>query len=299
VKTKTLIHEYDKIVVGSSLEALMFAMVNGCCVVYTEPLAPFRFDFVEPSELFDHLKLPNHKKILNTFGNKTEVGIPKRLLWERLLFLLSMDSKIPLAGLCTTIRTRDNSIICSNDYSKIAELRFDKCYYFGDVNAHGLVKQKTLAEIEYLCYDWVAFNSGGKHEIDYIDTEDNDFVNKIWFYQSDRIDGNTPVKDACSVSILTESQLRDFNFSETMARFKIIHEMETRGMKGKFNGYGKTGKPKHYKFRTTSINRTKRQQTNLIESQSEHVEIPQICEKSLLQDLQATCMDSNRFLRWL
>ena len=51
-------------------------------------------------------------------------------------------------------------------------------------------------------------------------------------YSSDRIDGNTPVRDACAVSKLTESQLIDFDYSETMARFKVLKIMKDNGMRG-------------------------------------------------------------------
>ena len=65
------------------------------------------------------------------------------------------------------------------------------------------------------------------------------------------------MKDACAVSFVEESQIEEFELSETMARFKMISEMEDRGMKGLFNGYGPNGRPKHYKFKTSTISRNK------------------------------------------
>tara|TARA_R110002012_G_scaffold92758_2_gene225165 strand:- start:251 stop:1081 length:831 start_codon:yes stop_codon:yes gene_type:complete len=276
----------------------MYAFNNNYPVVFAEHRKPFRFDYFEPEVDLSCLKIPGAVKSLTTFEQEKTVGIPKNILWERLLFLLSLDSKAPLSNLCKSIRCGEQSLSCFNEYSKIAEIKFQTCHYFGDEGARGIVSQKTLAEKEYICYDWVAFNRGGKHNIDYIKTNDP-FVNEIWFYSSDRIDGNTPVKDACAVSIVTEKQMLDFDYSETMARFKLVHEMESRGMKGKFNGYTAKGTPRHYKFRTTSIARTKHQRANEIESQSKNIEIPKISEEGLLQDLQQGRMDSNRFLRWL
>ena len=58
-------------------------------------------------------------------------------------------------------------------------------------------------------------------------------------YGSDRIDGNTPVRDACAVSNLDKQQLVNFDFSQTMAKFKTIQTMKDNGMRGKFNGYTK------------------------------------------------------------
>ena len=175
------------------------------------------------------LKLKNSQKNLTTFGEDRVVGVQKELLWERLLFLLSLRGNVPLSTLCHHLRRSSNSFVCSNEYSKIAEIAFKECYYFGDNNCTG-IRTKELANESYLCYDWIAFNRGGKHDIDLIETGD-DFVSQIWFYSSDRIDGKTKVKDACLVSRLNEESLTNFDYSETMARFKAVSEMEKRGMK--------------------------------------------------------------------
>ena len=124
-------------------------------------------------------------------------------------------------------------------------------------------------------------------------------MNEIWFYPSDRIDGATQVKDACVGSYLNEREISDFNYSETMARFKMVHEMESKGMKGKFNGYGANGKPKHYKFRTTSIYRQKSEQRNQHKPKSACFEIPKNSEKDMLQNLPEASLAYDRFLRYL
>ena len=146
--------------------------------------------------------------------------------------------------------------------------------------------------------DYIAFNSGGKHEVDFIHTGD-DFVCEIWFYSSDRIDGNTPVRDACAVSKLTESQLRDFDYSETMARFKVLKIMKDNGMRGKQKGYTEKGTPRHYDFRTSSI----RRETSRIEGEyapsSDGIHVRQACEKDLLQSLPNAIKPYDRILGML
>jgi len=292
-----MVLEYDKIVVGSCMSAVLFAFNNNYPIFFTTPFRPFRFSYFDSTVNFDCLKIISTVKSLTTLDGQNEVGVPKELLWERLLFLLSLDGKVPLSNLCHNIRYDGERMVCSNDYSKIMEVKFNHCYYFGDTGTTGFVRQKSLDEDNYICYDYIAFNSGGKHAVDFIHTGD-DFISEIWFYSSDRIDGNTPVRDACAVSKLTGSQLMEFDHSETMARFKVIHEMEARGMKGTFaHDYTTAGNPKHYKFRTTSIRRETYKQRNREEPQSESVEVAQYCEKSLLQDLPQGCMVYNRFLR--
>ena len=288
---------YDKVVIGSSLNAALFAFNNNYPLFFAEENRPFRFDYLPSGQDLTCLKLGDQAKSLTTFGDVKLVGQPKELLWERLLFLLSLDGKIPLSNLCHSMRWDGERVVCSNEYSKIMEFKFNECYYFGDTNSIGFATQKELDEDIYICYDYIAFNKGGKHEIDHIRTND-DFVSEIWFYPSDRIDGNTPVRDACAISILSNKELLDFDFSETMARFKIVHEMEKRGMKGPF-AYGHTtaGNPKHYKFRTTSIRRETHKQTNEFEPSHNSIKIPQIIAQDLLKDLPQGSLAYSRFLR--
>ena len=276
----------------------MYAFNNQYPILFTEPQRPFRFDHFSPTIDLSFLKIDSNTRTLNTFSEPVVVGLQKTVLWERLLFLLSLDSKVPLSDLAKSMRVDNNSITCFNEYSKIAKIQFNQCFYFGDKNIKGMHTNKALAKQDYLCYDWVAFNRGGKHEIDYIKTEDN-FVKEIWFYPSDRIDGKTAIKDACIVSNLTQEQLSSFDYSETMARFKLVHEMESRGMKGKFNGYGPNGKPKYYKFRTTSIHRETNKPEAEKQPQSTYFENPQSSEEDLFRNLQESSVAYNRFLKYL
>ncbi len=293
-----MILNYDKIVIGSSLEALMFAFNNQLPVFFSEAERPFRFDFVDPSLDLSDLSLENEERTLRTVDGEMKVGLPKEILWERLMFVLSYFGRTPLAGLCRSMRYTGSTIVFSDEYSKIAEINFNHCYYFGDKNCHKLLNEKPVDTGKYICYDWIAFNRGGKHDVDFIKTKD-DFVGTIWFYSSDRIDGNSPVKDACVVSSLTAEQLSDFDYSETMSRFKMIHEMESRGMKGKFNGYGPTGKPKYYKFRTTHITRGTKKHNETFESTQNYIEIPSYSEYNLYKNLSPASVAYDRLLRVL
>ena len=294
-----MILEYEDIVIGSDLKAILFAFNNNLPIIFSQPRRPFRFDFLEPNTDLGCVKLTRAGELELTRTNGVKVvGSRAELLWERLIFLLNLDGKVPLANLCTSMRFDGEHLICSNEYSKIGALNFSNCFYFGDDNISGLVREKELANPSYTCYDWIAFNSGGKHEIDYIWVGD-DFVKEIWFYSSDRMCGNSPVKDACVVSTLTQEQLAEFDYSETMARFKMISEMEKRGMKGRQNGYSTNGNPKHYKFRTTPISRTKRRDPVEIISTDDRVSLPKVSTRSLLEILEASCPAYDRFLRYL
>lgn len=281
--------------VGSSVEALLYAFTEQLPVFYTTPQRPFRFDYLAPDVDLSCLKIDVESLSLNTFDGEKRVGIPRRLLWERLSFLLSLTGQQPLSNLAESVRfDGEDQLTFADAYSRLIDVKFDKCFYFGDERFTDF----NVDSDDVICYDWIAFNRGGKHAIDYIETDD-DFVKEIWFYSSDRIDGKTEVKDACAVSYLSKEQITDFDYSETMARFKLVHEMESRGMKGKFNGYGPNGRPKHYKFRTSCIFRRVVFTPQTAQIQAENIETPKVFEKALLEVLPLCSEKYAKILRYL
>ena len=286
--------ECENIVLGSSLTAVLYAFKNQYPIFFTTPRRPFKFDYLPLDLDLSFLKISEFDKTLTTFGETKKVGTASEILWERLLFLLSLDGKVPFSNLCRTMRYDGKTITCSNQYSKIGEIDFQNCIYFGEEVAN-LDITKKLANKHYVCYDWIAFHKGCKHDIDYLNTND-DFVSEVWFYPSKRIDGNTKIKDACVKSTIKSADSDDFSFSETMARFKLVHEMESRGMKGTFNGYTKAGKPKHYKHRTSNIRRDICQPAYEYTSKSSRIKIGEESEQDLLQDLSSSCLAYDRFL---
>lgn len=287
---------YENVVIGGGLRAAMYAYVNKFPLFFSRPVRPFRFDYFNPLIELDSLGIPPINQILKTPDGFKEVGIPKVLLWERIAFLLSLQGNLPLSNFCDNIRYDGEKIVCTNEYSKIHEFSFDTCYYFGDGGASGMTSPVSLQASSYLCYDYIAFHKGGKHEIDYISTGD-DFVGEIWFYSSDRIDGNTGVKDACLVSVLTEKQLADPDYSETIARFKMEKILDDNGIKGPLNGYTPNGRPKHYRIKTSHIHRDRRL-LNEPEYRSElNIKCPDITIEELLDSLHETDLGQFERLR--
>ena len=188
--------------------------------------------------------------------------------------------------------------MCSNEYSKIAEFEFEECVFFGDDNTRGFGTYKEPEDKTYICYDWIAINKGGKIDQDYIEVGD-DFVNHIWLYSSDRIDGNTGVKDACLVSYMKESQLLDFGYSETMARFKMIDEMKKRGIKGPHaGGYTSAGNPKHYKMKATHMSREIYPNYKKTLIASPQITMADFAEETLLQQFREVAQTNTTFMRF-
>jgi hypothetical protein len=75
--------------------------------------------------------------------------------------------------------------------------------------------------------------------------------------------------------------------------------MESRGMKGKFNGYSPNGRPKHYKFKTSHLYREKQQEHSEAWMEEDGIRTPTATEEDLLQALPTAALAYDRFLRKL
>jgi len=251
-----MLFEYENIVIGSDVRALLFAMINEYPIFYTEPRIPHEYEFVDLTLDIGFLLIDNEPTIYKSFTQDFEFGTSKTLVWEKLRFLLSIEGLMPLSNLCTSIRYDGERLRCTSEYSKLCEIEFDKCFYFGDNNTYGLIKERKKQNARYKIYDKIAFHRGGKHDYDYVETGER-FVEQAWFYSSRRICGDTGVKDVCVSSILTEDELNDPSYTQTMSNFKLLSIMEKNGLRGMQAGYNKYGKPRYYNFKTSHIERRK------------------------------------------
>ena len=127
-------------------------------------------------------------------------------------------------------------------------------FYFGDNGVHKLITKRKKQNVRYKVFDRIGFHTGGKHDIEYIKTND-DFVREVWFYSSDRICGNTGVKDACALSILSYDELNSNPYTQTMTSFKLCSILKNNGIMGKPSGYRRDGTPRYRNHKTSYIDR--------------------------------------------
>jgi hypothetical protein len=199
-------YQYDEIILGGNLAALMTAYYEGIPVFWEKPERPLFFD-------------------------KTEEGESKLDLWESYAFLLSMGGLCPFADKTERIEIKENKSI--RVYGKgpfYVDVKYNKIRRFDEVK-----KEKY-----YQVIDWVDVRRGMIHDVDLIETDDR-FVNEVRFYQSPRIDGNHNKKDLCTISYLTEEELHDIDYSELYIRLKTEELMKENGIKGRGHGFYRNG----------------------------------------------------------
>ena len=107
-------------------------------------------------------------------------------------------------------------------------VKYKNLYLYDDENVQGLSLNRTL--LHYRVVDW--FDCSGLYDLDFDEIiTDDKFVHKIKPFKTRRIDGNQKYLDLLCESFLTAKQLKNFDYGETMARFKVISFLTDNGVK--------------------------------------------------------------------
>lgn len=244
----------DCIIVGSSLACLLHSYFTGFPCIYTSLRAPFRFDFTLSDKVTSHFGMP---------------GASDRELWELLVFVLSLSGQLPMADKTSSISIQGDVAKATTSRSRLAKFRFRKLLVYDDAGVSGLPPLKKSVKSVSRVLDWFDVRSGMEHECESL-TSDQDFVKEVIFYPSERMGSQKKRirKDLVAVSYLDEDQLLDFDYSSTMARFKITQMMKDAGIRGARNGRDAVN-PELYRYYSVKIESTDREIEHSVENQYE------------------------------
>ena len=215
--------------IGSSYRAIKHSFDNDCVILCPKNITIFPFDTINKD-------------------NKDQSAC-------ELLFELSLKGLSPLSDKIETIRLKpDNSLHIITSNARLVKATFEELTVFDYASVSGLPITEEQSIIGFRVFDWFDVNSGATHEHDIIvDDARPGLVNKIYFYESERTSPGR--KDLVSESFLTQEQLNDFEYSDTISRLKTLHMMREEGIKGSKNGKSPTA----LKHRPLAINLRKRQ----------------------------------------
>jgi len=234
--------EHDEVVIGSSLEALVYCALNNVPLLSTRLSPPPHF--------------ATHNLDLTVLG--IQINNNSSLwLWERLFFYLSIAGLLPLSNKGVSLRVSDNIIKAATSKARMAKITFNKLTVFDDFSVSGIGTPSTPTDQKCTVYDWFNVRSGMKHDHDTLYSEE-DFVKQILFYKTLRLDGNHQSKDAVAISHLTQEELEQFEYSDINARFKTLYLMKEAGIRGARNGRDMEDKTK-YKYYAVKIENTNRE----------------------------------------
>jgi len=225
-------YECKTLVVGATLESLILAYFLDAAYIQNDDRPPFLFDFVEPSLRLSPLGIENKCTTLRTNRGNLDVGRSKYDIWEELMFKMSVDGQIPIAGLPIKLRLKDNTLRAVIKEAHYVDFKYEKLFLCDDKQIFGM--PPPLSEsTSYLAHDWFDVNEGCVHEYDMFITDDA-LAATINFYASPRIDGNDGSrKDLVVTSVLdTQDKLFQMEYSDLYSRIKTTKIMQAQGIRG-------------------------------------------------------------------
>lgn len=191
-------YEWGTVVIGADLDAVRFAYDN-------------KFFLIKNRRPYHH----SYEDVEQEWADKVHQ------LYEMALVPFTDKSK----GI--RISPEEKTLKVFTEHS-VYTVRYDQIHLYDDTNVEGMSLSRTL--LHYRVIDW--FDCQGLHDLNFKElTTEEAFVKRIKLFKSLRIDGNQKYLDLLCESFLTEEQLKDFNFSDTMARFKVIDLLKQKGIK--------------------------------------------------------------------
>lgn len=241
------------VVIGSSLEAAYYAIINDCFFVPTRKFPP----------LF--------------YRENTQT-------WPKLNTMIGLLSKLIAFENVETIRLVDNQLRISSQ-NVTYKYKFEQCLIFDPT---GIQLENEVIQSKpdtFLVLDDFELSNMGEHrfEIEPI-TGGEGFSREIHFYSSDRVDGAAYITDCVVESELTHEQINDFDYSDTMARFTVERYLTSVGIYGTFMTYYKNGTPKYRKPKVKHVNRLIYPRDNNIYEDTECVKMLDLSMEQIIEE---------------
>jgi hypothetical protein len=240
MKLEDHIYKWDRVVIGGNIQSLLYAISKNYPLIFVKPSPPFRFDVVDTS--LDLTKL----------GFKQDKEVSQLEVWETLFFYAGLSGLCPLSSNAESIRIKNQNLVITTKNQRVIKVNFKKLIIFDDTQLKNLPDVVKVEKRKNKVIDWFNVRCGCRHTWDLL-YGDGDFINCIYFYPTDRSDNKT-LKDATAVSFLDDEELKDIDYSEYMARFKVEDMMKKAGIKGPVNGY-RNGKPIYLNIKTEHADR--------------------------------------------
>jgi len=226
---------YEEIVIGSSLSAVMYSFFNSTPMIFKKTRKP------ELYETFDkRYKLKYTKKLDDLF----DFTKGQQEVWTKIIFALQGAGLITSNEYTLSLRldSTNKEIKIVTYKAGLKTFTYDKLIIFEDEDIQGLPTPIQRLE-EFEVVDWFRVRACGPHTLSGIKGNDK-FVSDVHFVA---LAGDSRPSSLAAVSYLTLSQMMSFDFSDTMAKFKIQEMMKKEGIKGPRNGEDPS-KPGEYRY---------------------------------------------------
>jgi len=190
-------YEWRVVVIGADLDAVRFAYDNKYLLIKNRP--PYHHSYEDAEQE-----------------------------WAEKIYQLYEMALVPFADKSNNIRVYpEEKILKVFTDRNVYTVRYEKLHLYDDDNVEGLALDREL--LHYRVIDW--FDCQGLYDLGFDEITTNDkFVNIIKLFKTRRIDGSQKYLDLLCESFLSDSQLKNFDYSDTMVRFKVTDLLKEQGI---------------------------------------------------------------------
>ena len=233
-------YRWKEVVIGNSLASLAYAKINDCKLIVNGLQDTFQFELFKDKET---LRALNHDVMIAN----------KKTLMDQLLFDMCLSGNAPINRKVQAIRIEpeNNSLrVIVADTTKI-KIDYESLRIFDDSLVSGLpfeIRQRTDINI---VYDW--FSSNINKDVHFLELYDEESV-----LAKRTIIRKKPRNLVIAQSFLSDKQLKKFDFSDTMTRFRLEKILKQNNIKGPKNGFYRN-KPTVARYRPIKLDFIKRE----------------------------------------
>ena len=225
---------HDKIIVGSGLNAALYSFYHSIPLIFIQKKKPSITEYFQPELDLSKLLIEDVENTMTTPTGTHVMGLQKIELWTKIMFSLNTAGLLIGGERFLSLRIMDdtNEIRGLTLTHGVPNIKFNQLIIFDDQQIRGLPRPKKRCD-KYKVVDVITVKASGKHNIDYIKTEDR-FVSEIFFKK--KLSPRSGNKDILAISNLTNDELVSWDYADTMTRFKVEAAMLQAGIKGPKNG---------------------------------------------------------------
>lgn len=207
-KHQSLTIVYDNLIIGSSLEAVLFAHETQTPLISCRLERPYYFEEIED------------------FG----LGNNKLQIWQKYAFILSLANLMPMSDKIKHIRYVDaNTLKVILKADKTIIVKFNRLFVFDDYRFYDLPNETGITTNENMVIDWFHVVSGKHHDFSYL-SRGSAFINKILFYERPYGKLARAPKNALALSYLSKSQLDNPKYADYVVKIKTEKLMAENGI---------------------------------------------------------------------
>lgn len=250
------------VVIGSSVEAAYYALVNEFHFIPTRKIPPMFYE----------------ETSISILGTKRASES-----WSKINLMLGLLSKKISSSSIPSIRISDHNLRFTIGITTF-KYKFENIYIFDPT---GIVFENEVLNAKnktFIVYDDFELSSLGPKNSTLKSLSGNkNFCKHLHFYCSDRVDGANYITDCVVESELNIEQLKLFDYSDSMVRFFVIRHLTDIGVHGSLMGYYKNKSPKYRKPKVVHVKRLLVEKDNSTYKDTENVKFLNLSLEEIIE----------------